>query len=135
MRQARETSTEPGEAEARMDLGRRLARRWGCPRVGHTSPATLPPDLADDAADHARVTGVPACGSCPFSRELTPWALQILRASRLGGETPLTSFRAAVGRAPHVWDVAALDALVCARADVRESDDAIRERERARKPS
>ncbi len=75
------------------------------------------------------------CGACPFSRSLTPWALQILRASRLGGEEPLQSFRRAVGREPHTWDVAALDALTITRADVRESDDAIRERERKNKTS
>jgi len=87
------------------------------------------------AEDHERITGVARCGACPFSRSLTPWALQILRASRLGGEEPLQSFRRAIGREPHTWDVAALDTLAITRADVRESDDAIRERERKTKTS
>jgi len=81
------------------------------------------------------VTGVAHCGSCPFSRSLSQWALQILRASRLGGETPIATFRASIGREPHTWDVAALDVLTITRADVRESDDAIRERERKTKTS
>jgi hypothetical protein len=112
-----------------------LQARWGCVRAGLKPHASLPIDLAEVAEDHERVTGVARCGACPFSRSLTPWALQILRASRLGGEEPLQSFRRAIGREPHTWDVAALDVLAITRADVRESDDAIRERERKNKTS
>lgn len=40
-----------------------------------------------------------------------------------------------LGRTPHVWDLAALDALIITQADVDESDAAIAERERkARDP-
>jgi len=40
-----------------------------------------------------------------------------------------------LGRVPHVWDLAALDALILAQAEVEESDAEIAERERkAREP-
>lgn len=122
---------EMGEAEARGSLARTLQARWGCRRAGKPAVATLPIDLAEAAEDHARVTGAPPCGTCPFSRPLTPWALQVLRLDRVGARGKgTTSARDILGRPPHAWDVAGLDALACAAADVSESDDAIRERER-----
>ena len=77
------------------------------------------------------MTGVRACGSCPWSRSLSSWGLQILRLHRIADRGKGTLSAASVlGRAPHVWDVAALDALILADADRQESDDKIRERER-----
>jgi hypothetical protein len=122
---------ERDERDARTRGAEMMARRWGCPRRKHTPPTTLPRDLAMAAEDHERVTGVKRCGTCPWSRSLSPWALQVLKLHRVGRELKgAVSAREVLGRPPHVWDVAALDALILADAERHESDERIRERER-----
>lgn len=141
---------EPGEAEARTKLAHTLQRRWGCPRAGHTPLATLPPDLADEARCHAETIGLvplrvrgetppplPATHcTCPFAQQLSPWARDIARVMRvtgkLQGAMPVASV---LGREPHVWDVAAIDAVILAQGAVSDSNDAIRRREDAAKNS
>jgi hypothetical protein len=122
------------EHDARSDLARTLQRRWGCPRAKHAPPARLAPDLADEARFVAETTGAPSCGSCPFSRDPSPWAREVLRAqrlaARLNGAVPV---REVLGRAPHCWDLAALDAILLAQADADASDSQIAEAERAAK--
>lgn len=120
--------------KARTSLAETQQRRWGCPAAGCSPPAKLPPDLDEAAEDHARITGAPKCGTCPFSRRLSPWAMEVLALSRLaerfkGTVTAVDS----LGRVPHVWDLAALDALILAQARVDESNAKIAERERKAK--
>lgn len=121
------------ERDARARAARRLQARWGCPRAGHAPPPELPRDLRGAAEDHARVTGCAATGTCPWARDLSPWGAQVLRLHRVAtatkGAVPAASV---LGRPPHVWDVAALDGLICADADRAASDDKIREQERER---
>lgn len=106
-----------------------MQARWGCPRAGHPPAGRLDPDLADAAEDHAKLSRTAPAGTCPYAAALTPWARQIVSAhrlaSRLKGALTVTQ---ALGREPHVWDVRALDAALCAMDDVAESDDAVRER-------
>ena len=79
------------------------------------------------------MTGCAATGTCPGARGLTPWGLQVLRLHRVASQTKgAVSAASILGRPPHVWDVAALDALLCADADRAASDDKIREQERER---
>lgn len=53
---------------------------------------------------------------------------------RLTAETKgAVSVPEVIGREPHVWDIAAMDAVILARADVAESDAAIWAREQAEK--
>lgn len=125
-----------------------MQRRWGCPRAKLTPPAKLPPDLAEEARYHAETVGLvtPATpdgdppplprshGTCPFAAPLTPWARGIARVMRLTAETKgAVSVPDVLGRDPHVWDIAAMDAVILARADVAESDAAIWAREQAEK--
>lgn len=129
---------------ARTDLARRLQKRWGCPNAGHTPPARLPTDLDEEARYHAETTGLvplrtpgapppPLPSShrtCPFARGLSPWARQVARVLRVTAETKgAVSVADILGREPHRWDLAALDAVILARAEVAESDAAIWERE------
>ena len=124
----------------------KLQQRWGCPRAGHKPPATLPADLADEARHHAETVGLvplrrkgeplpplPASHcTCPFAATLSPWARQIARALRITKELPGgMSVAGVIGREPHVWDVAAIDAVLLARGDVSASNEAIRAREHA----
>lgn len=122
---------EPGEAEVRADLAATQQRRWGCPRAGHSPPAALPPDLADYAQEHARVTGV-ACGrTCPFATQLSPWNREVLSVFRLASKLKgAVTASERLGRTPHVWDLWALDALIVTQAEVEESDALLAERER-----
>lgn len=108
-----------------------MQERWGCPRAKCAPVAALDIDLAEASEDHAKLAEVAPSGTCPYAASLTPWARQVVSAHRLasrlkGGLTVAQS----LGREPHVWDVRALDAALCAMDDVSESDDAVRERER-----
>lgn len=121
------------ERDARERASKKLQARWGCPRAGLTPPAELPRDLRGAAEDHARVTGCAASGTCPWARSLSPWAAQVLKLHRIATTTKGTvRAESILGRPPHVWDVAAVDALICADADRCASDEKIREAERER---
>lgn len=137
------------ELKSRTTLAETLQRRWGCPRAGLKPPAQLPPDLADEARYHAetvglvavRVPGKPAPplprshGTCPFAARLSPWARGIAQVLRVtAGTKGAIDVETVLGREPHVWDVRGIDAVLCARADVEESNAVIWERERANDP-
>lgn len=104
----------------------------------------------DEARYHAetvglvavRVPGKPAPllpkshSTCPFAGRLSPWARGIAQVLRVTAETKgAIDVADVLGRQPHVWDVKALDAVICARADVAESNAVIWERERAQNDS
>lgn len=92
----------------------------------------LPPDLAAAADYHAEVTGVSPCGTCPNARvrNAGPWAFEVFRALRLMRESKgAMRFADITGRAPHVWDVRALDTITTTWAAAAESDEAIRKAE------
>lgn len=146
----RTAAVEADELKARTRFAETLRRRWGCPRAGHTPPATLPKDLEGEARYHAETAGLvplrvpghpppplpPSHGTCPFAAPLSPWAREIARALRLGGKLQgALPIAGVLGREPHVWDVAAMDAVILAQGDVQASNDLIRERERKEKQS
>lgn len=131
-----------------MGVAATLQRRWGCPNAGHKPPEKLPPDLEDEARYHAETVGLvplrlpgqpapplPATHrTCPFAARLTPWARQVARVMRASGDMKgAVSAEEILGRPPHVWDVAAFDAVILARGEVAESNAAIFEREQAEK--
>ncbi len=75
-------------------------------------------------------------GTCPFAARLSPWARSIAQVLRVTAETKgAIDVGDVLGRQPHIWDVKALDAVICARADVAESNAVIWERERAQNDS
>lgn len=62
---------------------------------------------------------------------MSPWLVEVTRVVRVmertkGGIT----FRELTGRAPHLWDVRAIDTLLDVQDAVSASDDKVRERER-----
>lgn len=134
LEEVRKDPGEPGEADARTEVAVTQQRRWGCPCAGHTPPEQLPPDLADYADEHAKITGVERSNTCPFSRRLTPWGREVLSVFRLASKLKGAVVAAdRLGREPHVWDVEALDSLIMTQAEVEESDALIAERERKAK--
>lgn len=145
--------TEPvsgAELEARAKLAEGYQRAWGCPSKGYTPPKVLRVDLADEARYYAETLGMvplgrkgcaPAplprsCTTCPFSAlARAPMRVrEVLRFARLSREfkgalTPVQ----VLGRELSLWDIGALDALVCTESEVSASNDAVHEAERKAK--
>lgn len=132
-----ELDADPGLAPdvraAQTALGRSLQEQWGCTAVGLTPPERLSRGQAEDLDDWCRATRLPRPRTCPLActRRSSPWLVEITRVVRVlertkGGIT----FRQLTGRAPHLWDVRAIDALLEVADAVSASDDKVRERER-----
>lgn len=135
------------ELEARASLAEGYQKAWGCPNAGHKPPAKLRPDLEEEARYYAETLGLVPLGrkgkepaplprsacTCPFAAlSRMPRAVrELLRFSRLAQKFKgAMTFEQVVGRAPSLWDVAALDALVLAEAEAHRADEAQQEAER-----
>lgn len=135
------------ELEARAGLAEGYQRAWGCPNAGHKPPSTLRADLEDEARYYAETLGLVPLGrkgkapaalprsvcTCPFAAlSRMPRAVrELLRFARLSQKFKgALTFEQVIGRAPSLWDVAALDALVLAETDAHRADEAQREAER-----
>lgn len=100
---------------------------------GHTPPAALDRTRRKEAEFVARTTNTPCARTCPFAPvyRLGTWERQVFKARRAAGtSSPVLIFRDVIGRAPHRWDVEALDAIETADCERRESDERIRKAER-----
>lgn len=114
------------------DFARELQARWGCPAAGHAPPATLPPDLAEEAAHVARLTGTPLADTCPLAclSAADPWVRELTEAVGMGAEPFFVPLETTLGRDLTAADLAALKALNRARNDAAASDRDLDERER-----
>lgn len=117
--------------DATLDSAREYRERWGCPR-GPANGDALPPDLAAEARHVATVTDTPEASTCPFASITfaSPWVVEITRAIALASDLHIP-IDEQLGRDLTRVDLQALSALKRAQGEAWESDQKIREEQRA----